>query len=302
LDGLPTVLRARTLAAVGVMARQSGEYDRSMARLEQALALFEACGDENGKARVLCDRGRTLYRKNDLEQAKAVTLEAMERALQLHDLPLAANAGLGLGLIEWRNNCTDDARRRFEECRLIFRDRGYLREEAQAINNLGLIFHQLGEYAQALPLFRHALDLQENIGDRGDLRNVYNNVADCSLRIGDFSSAESNYLKLMRLAEEDGDPRAASTACAGLAEVAMLCERSEAACESAQRALEHAAKAAGGIEEGVAWRVLADSSLLAGDRNRARECYRQCVAILRTCREPEELRRAERGLEAMVGP
>ncbi len=124
LDSLPTPLRARALAAAGVMARQSGDYDRSMVHLEQALALYESDGDAHGKARVLCDLGRTLYRKNELERAWDTLTCGMQLALEIDSPADAASAGLGIGIIEWRTGRFDDAIARFDRCRATFNDHG----------------------------------------------------------------------------------------------------------------------------------------------------------------------------------
>ncbi|OHD74296.1 MAG: hypothetical protein A2177_09905 [Spirochaetes bacterium RBG_13_68_11] len=295
IGDLPETTRALVLQSAGVMGRQAGDYDRSIEYLEKALEIYRSTCDDRGKARALCDLGRALYRNNELEKSRAAAQSAMELSLHLKDLPLAANAGLGIGLIEWRNGDFDAAARRFVECNTLFRTAGYLREEAQSVCNLGIIHFCKQEYSVALSFFLRSMELQQKLDDHDDLRNVYNNVADCSLHIGDFLAASKFYEKLQNLSEGDGDTRGASTALAGLAEVQLILGNREHAEDFARRALERAESAGQGIEQGVAYRILGDIALVTVTPQTAWEWYQKSISILERNHETDELKKASRG-------
>jgi predicted ATPase/class 3 adenylate cyclase len=298
LADLPDPMRAQVLQSAGIMARQAGEYEKSVSLLEKALALFRQIGDEHGEARALCHLGRTLYRKNDLHRASTAALEAMEISLRFMDVSLAANCGLGIGLVEWRSGHLDAAAKRFTQCHSLFHLTGFLREEAQSLSNLGLIHCGKQAYSEGLSCFLGAFELQKKLDDHDGLRNVLNNVADTSLKIGDFMNASDFYCKLLELSNGDGDARGASTAFAGLAEVQLVLGNSDQAKAYARRSLEEAKSTGRGVEVGVACRVLGDIALVASMPQEARKWYEKSISILEPIQEADELRKARCGKKA----
>jgi tetratricopeptide (TPR) repeat protein len=217
--------------------------------------------------------------------------------LRFDMLTLAAQAGVGIGLIELRQGSLESAAKRFFDCFSVFHSAGYLREEAQTLSNLGVIYFYKQNYREAMAFFAQSMSLQEKLDDRDDLRNVYNNAADCCLHLGDFRTAALYYNKLLAMAEDDGDARGASTAFAGLAEVHLVMGKQEEAEAYARRSLDRAESAGQGIEQGVAYRVLADVALVAEKIREALQLYQRSISILERSHEIDELGKARRGCD-----
>jgi len=298
LEALPDTTRAHVLQSAGIMARQAGEYEQSVMYLGKALALFEQIGDAHGEARALGELSRTQYRMNDLAKASDSMLKTMEMSLRLGDLPLAARTGLGIGLLEWRNGNLDASARRFEECYSVFHSVGYSREEAQALGNLGIIHFSRHDFSTALSEFFRSLALQLKLDDHDDLRNVYNNIADCSYQIGNIKSASVFYEKLLDISSRDGDIRGTSTALAGLAEVELILGNYKKAKLYARQSLDQADLAGQGVELGVAYRVMGDIALVTSMRQKARTWYAHSISILESLQEADELGKARCGINA----
>jgi tetratricopeptide (TPR) repeat protein len=294
---MPKALIARLDEGGGILARQRGDYERSSRLIEESRTIFEQIGDANGLARAAANLGKTFYRMDALGKMRENNIDAMRMAQKIDDLPLAAVSGMGLGLVDWREGSIEHARERFEECRRIFREHGYRREEAQAINNLGAIQYQRRSYASAAEYFREAMTIQEEIGDLDDLRNVYNNLADVHCQIGDYARSGAYYEKLLDLATSHRDLRGASNAYSGLAEVHLVLGNAVEARRHARLALDAALQAGPGVELGVAYRVLGDIALSFGEIQEAERNYRLGIPLLENASELSEKDKACCGYE-----
>lgn len=292
---LPAPLHARLLHASGVMARQRGEYETSLKEFETSLEEYAAMKDERGTARVMADIGMGYYRMEQLAKARDFSSKAMEIALHLNDVPLAAIAETAIGLIDWRECSYNTAHSHFAASRELFRINGYRREEAKAINNDGITLFESQDYVGALSCFQEAIAIQEDLGDTDDLRRVYNNIADTYHHLEDYPQAGKFYSKLLALAQDRGDPRFISTAYAGLAEVDLAMQKHDEATQNARAALTAAGQIGKGIELGVARRILGDISLFEGDPRAAEIQYRLAIPLLEDAKETGELKKALAG-------
>jgi tetratricopeptide (TPR) repeat protein len=230
-----------------------------------------------------------------LTPARDFSSRAMELALHLDDAPLAAIAETTIGLIDWREGSHDRAHAHFSASREVFRNLGYRREEAKAINNDGITLSEKQDYVHALSCFQEAISIQEDLGDTDDLRRVYNNIADTYHQLGDYPQAIVFYRKLLALAQDRGDPRFISTAYAGLAEASLAMGKADEARLNALAALKSADQIGPGVELGVAHRILGDVSLFEADLHAAEVQYRLAIPLLEDAKEAGELKKATAG-------
>jgi tetratricopeptide (TPR) repeat protein len=195
----------------------------------------------------------------------------------------------------------DAAAKRFSECQSIFHDTGFLREETQALNNLGLIHHQRHEYEPALKYFQQALQQQEAIGDWDDIKNVYMNIADCLYSTGNYPASLHAYDTMHGLADEQGDTRILSMVYAGRSENHIAAGNIHEALQCAERSIQLARLIEQSVELGFAFRVSGDVHLTMGEFAKAERFYRLSIPILERAHQPDELQKACCGCEYAVG-
>lgn len=174
---------AEALRLRAAIARLVGNTEESLRLVDQALSLIETKGTmtEAGRpttpvlvtrATILIQRGTTLWNIGELEQS----IESYAEAL------------------------------------VIYRAVGMQRQEANALNSMGIVFAALGEYEEALSHYKSALKIDQALGERGGIALKLGNIGQCYSDLGDFDRAENYLGRALKVAEKTGDLVAAADA------------------------------------------------------------------------------------------
>ena len=170
-DSGDNLAAADALRLRSAIARLVGNNEEALRLTEDALAL---CGPSDGvdhqpalrtRATILIDHGTTLWNMGRLEAA----IEAYAEAL------------------------------------VIYRALGLPRQEARALNNMGIVFSSLGEYEEALAHYKSSLKIDQQLGDRSGVALKLGNIGQAYADLGDVDRAESYLAKAMRMGEQTGD-------------------------------------------------------------------------------------------------
>jgi diguanylate cyclase (GGDEF)-like protein len=103
---------------------------------------------------------------------------------------------------------TLDARRAFEfasEARQLAEHCGYRGGRATALYNQALCAQLQSDYEAALPLFRFALDLYEELGDQASVANTWRATGFAYDDLGDYAKALDYHLRALKICETTGD-------------------------------------------------------------------------------------------------
>jgi tetratricopeptide (TPR) repeat protein len=174
---------AEALRLQAAIARLVGNGEESLRLVEQALALVDTAHPDTNTARpttpillaratILTQRGTTLWNIGKLEQA----IESYAEAL------------------------------------VIYRAVGMARQEARALNHMGIVFAALGEYEEALAHYKSALKIDQALGERSGLALKLANIGQCYADLGDTDRAESYLARALKVADQTGDLSAAADA------------------------------------------------------------------------------------------
>jgi len=79
---------------------------------------------------------------------------------------------------------------------------GLIYEEARALNGLGLVYRDLGEFNKAIDFSQKALDTSSDPLVRG---SASNNIGVCLRQLGDYEDALTYYLTALEIYEQSGD-------------------------------------------------------------------------------------------------
>ena len=136
--GFPAV-RAKALDGLGYILLFQQDYERAIAALEEAVALYKELGDDSGTAFALANFGYALLHGGFMERVPAFVEEA--EALMAEDLDDHARAYLRIVLATaamWKGDL-DSAVAQFEETLALCRELGDLRNTSMALFILGMI-------------------------------------------------------------------------------------------------------------------------------------------------------------------
>jgi predicted ATPase/DNA-binding SARP family transcriptional activator len=168
VGGVPGTARIKALRGAGALAFRRGDYARAVAWGEEALALCDRLGDQQGRigplnllALVARDQGR------------------LARAGRLH-----------------------------EELQALCREVGARWDLAASLQNLAIVRRDQGAYSQAMDLLEESLAIKRELGDSSAICFTLNNLADVSSILGEFERAAALAQEGLALARQVGDKTA----------------------------------------------------------------------------------------------
>jgi tetratricopeptide (TPR) repeat protein len=182
------------------MARSDADRALQLAALAGWLA--EILDDDYCRARSARALGHPLQLKGKLHES----LVEYEKALTLFTkLKLESEVGITLSgslqpLILLGNY--EEARRREEEARKIFKAQGDELRLARLDANLGNILHRQDRFEEALVLYQRAEEALQRFHAADDLAIVLNNMAVCHISLREFCSALEAYKRLRTYSEQ----------------------------------------------------------------------------------------------------
>lgn len=86
----------RTLLALGVHFRETGQHEKAISELKKAAALYELADDQTGRCRALAHLATAYLQQDDLQQARGYYLQALELNRRINDDITAWHANGGL--------------------------------------------------------------------------------------------------------------------------------------------------------------------------------------------------------------
>jgi DNA-binding SARP family transcriptional activator/tetratricopeptide (TPR) repeat protein len=219
---------ARVLVGLGSVAVEVGRYHQAIARYRNALQVLRELNDLAGEADALSNLGVTLCMIGQAEEGLTHLTAAMRIASEVglpHVPPRALSC---IGLVDTWEGRLVDARLRFEEALLRWRDLEYQQGVAQTLRNLAEIHLEAGRPRPALVLAEQALDLANAIDARWMTMGALATLGHAWLDLGDVDAARTHLMNARRLAG-NGLRYWRSSVAAGLA----ACHRVEAQYELA---------------------------------------------------------------------
>ena len=178
---------ARMLRLLGCLARELGEYDRSLARFTEALEVpgaDDACVADGQQL-----AGFTAWLGGDLDLAEDLLDDAFARYERLRDPESVMSTQTHLAAVALYRGHVDHAQRLVEPALDRFTELDEKEGIAWALNLLGLVAERQGRLGDAREALRASLDVHHSIGDRWRQASVLEALAGVRLAEGAAVSA-----------------------------------------------------------------------------------------------------------------
>jgi len=179
-----TVATLRVLASV---ARERGEYRRSLADLDEAMATLDP--DCPAIADVLHLTGFTCWLAGDLDRSERALNGALHRYQQLDDHGSVTAVRTCLAAVALYRGQVDRAGRLADECLGRFTELDFKEGIGWALNIIGLVALRQGRCAKALASLRASLEMHYAVDDRWRQTSVLEALAAAFLTTGDPTRA-----------------------------------------------------------------------------------------------------------------
>ncbi|MGH8194900.1 MAG: CHAT domain-containing protein [Woeseiaceae bacterium] len=171
-DPLWEAERAMSVGADLRLRHYYGEGDRrqeALAEFLRAAEAFEIAQNNSRLADAQFEAADVSFALGDHEEARTLYADAGAIWTALGDQAGMATSEMQLGLLDWRTNRPDSAIRLFRQAADRRKAQGAIFFYAQAVNNMGLVYRDLGDARTAVGLFTEAL---EHWQGSADLLNV----------------------------------------------------------------------------------------------------------------------------------
>ncbi|RKS79703.1 DNA-binding SARP family transcriptional activator [Actinomadura pelletieri DSM 43383] len=229
---------ATVLDQLGLIHWHRSDYDVALGYYEQALELRRSIGDRQGEAEVLSHLSIVIWHQGRYTEAN----DALQRALSLHEA-VGNRAGQqmalnNLGLFELRLGHNASALRYFEKAGEVM-EMGR-QHRAVWLNNVATVRVKAGQTAEVIDLYREALTIYQEIGDRRCEAACLNNIGRWYAETGREREALIHFQNSLSVSREIAERFEATAALLNIAETYHGSGRHRLALEHYEEALDAA--------------------------------------------------------------
>jgi tetratricopeptide (TPR) repeat protein len=167
---------ANILKKLGDLYRNTGQPQKGLKYLQEALALHRQLDDKQGEASDLSDIGLIYRELGEMNKALKYIRDALQLSRQVKDKLEESNQLGNLGIIYSEFGQQHEALKYQQEALTLDRQMGNKYGEAADLGNIGLIYRMLGQPDRAREFFQEALELDRQLGfkkeEASDLGNI----------------------------------------------------------------------------------------------------------------------------------
>ena len=258
------VVNIRAASYLGWALLQLGDPDAAVRAYDAGLAVARELHQDIDVASAESNIASVRRRQGKLEEATKLYGDALAiyRALGAKGRMWVALNGTAIALSDSGN--TQGARDMFTQARDTCHDTGDEVCEATALANLGLVEESGGALADARAAEEAAGEIARRLGDRRIAAIVSNELGSIFHDLGDSEEAHRQYEQALAADEASGDTAAAATTRSALAQVTIDDGKAADAIAPARAAAEELAHEGLHDEAAAAYAVLAQATLAAG--------------------------------------
>ncbi|MEM7793708.1 MAG: tetratricopeptide repeat protein [Cyanobacteria bacterium P01_C01_bin.118] len=197
--------KANQLHAQGKSQFNQANYGDALELFQQALAIRQDIGDQDGIGESLNSIGGVYDNQGDYEQA----LDYYQQALSIHQaIDDTSGIGASLNNIGYIYSLLDDYEQAldyYQQALMILQSIGNRPGEAVMLNNIAFIYGRQGNYGQALNYYQQSLAILEETGNRQRMGTSLNNIGGIYSHLGDTDRALDYYQQALASHQETGD-------------------------------------------------------------------------------------------------
>jgi len=213
----PSRGRAYALSAAGMVSISTDEVERGLREWVASYEEGKAIGHEPSMAQAGIGIGYTQVLLQELDKARDILEETIERSERIGDPFIQAVAIAFLGTVHGVSGDPDEGVRLIEEALRICERIDDYECRGVGLSVIASLHFMKGEVSVALDRYREALVALETVGDRPEIARVHGETGWAALSIDRVADARQAFLNSVRWYNEVGSPRGVGTAMLGLA-------------------------------------------------------------------------------------
>jgi tetratricopeptide (TPR) repeat protein len=279
--------RAEVLLGLGSCRYKLSSISTAIGLLNEALALAErsALPSDQLRARILHWRSRCYRHQRDYEAAKEDVEHALELARGVDDPSAVGALYFQASLLADREGRYVLARTYAERAKAQFEELADRTNVGRLLNNLGGLYHRLGNPDQAVAHLKRAFATALELGHQADAAQAISSLARVNLDLGDAAAAEEQARHALQLLEgRDDYLDEIGSAQVVLGRALMEQQRLDDADEALRAAEQSFEFLASTGHQASAWIARGDVASLRGDDRTAARLYRRAAEALQDVR------------------
>ena len=281
--------KAMVQSEIGYAHSRLGDYREALRHYQQSLPIWQAARDRDMEANAYNQIADALENLGDPARALAMYRQALAIWQETGNSRLAS-AYNNVGKVYYGYGDTEAALENYTSALALHREmktaegnggnaRGNATGEANALNNIGMTYAEMGDTDRALDYFNQALSLYQSLQQKRGQADSLDNLGYAHFLLGAYDEALPRYEQALALYVQVGDKQCESYV---LTHIGML----HAARGEAPKALSRYEQAKkiqqdGGTKLGLAVTLdkIANVQASAGDSARAAETFREALAL-----------------------
>ena len=214
------------------------DYENMEAACTRAFDNARRYGDTETSINTLRNASIWNYHIGRFDTAHYWAERMREYAVEIGDRKTEAQAYNDIGVLYKVRGDIAEAKVNYSEALGIRREIGDERGVSQSLMNIGIIYKNLGDYADALEYQMGALTIKEKLGTSPELATSYQNIGVLYRHVKDYEQALHYYERALEIHRDSGSPVQISTTLSNLGELYALMGQFDEAMQKTQEALD----------------------------------------------------------------
>lgn len=201
LEDFPALIELKKYKVATLMHRR--RFQEALSLLDESQVLIEEYGSARDEMQMLIQRSQIYTDQGRVSEA----LEVLDRADEL--VPAVDDQSDRARLLATRARALTkrnpvEAVQLYYQALVKFQQTGQLENELLALNNIGLIHHDQGNFISALEAYNMALEISIELDNKLHMAMLYNNISNSLSESGDKEEAADILMKAIGINQELG--------------------------------------------------------------------------------------------------
>lgn len=205
---------AETYGYLGYIHLKLGNFDASLDNYLKELRLREELNEREKMDKFLTNIGKIYYKINKLNKALEYFQKALEITIKSGNKIEIAQQMTNLGNVHYELHDYKKAMMYYHKSLDYADDNAinkelseneklsFLKGKAVLLNNLGLVYKNLGDYKKALDYCKKSIKIKEEVGDANNLYYPLTSIAEILMKLGMYEESQNYLFKALKIAEE----------------------------------------------------------------------------------------------------
>lgn len=165
------------------------EFDSALAKLNEAIKLFEILGMYNEIANNFNRIGIIYNRQGNYQEGYKYSQKALDVFLKLEDLDGQWRSFTNLGIIAKELGDYGRAIEYYLKAKSVVEKTEDLSGRSLILNNMGNIYFDMSDYQRAMDIYFEGLKIDSMLNNKSGMGSKFNNIASCYNSLGDSKNA-----------------------------------------------------------------------------------------------------------------